>query len=216
MLTGFTAGLLLITVSELGDKTFFIAMCLAMRHSRRYVFLGAILALAAMTLISVVVGHFATFLPKQLIHYGTIVLFVGFGFKMLYDASKMPIECREKSLATTEDCATDAEREAIEAVSQAEANLRKKTPFAISLEAFTLTFIAEWGDRTQINTMVLAASNNAIGVTIGSILGHAICCAIAVFGGRLIASRISERTVTLIGGILFFVFALHTWWFEKV
>ncbi|MBD2079007.1 TMEM165/GDT1 family protein [Leptolyngbya sp. FACHB-17] len=211
MLTAFTAGLLLITVSELGDKTFFIAMCLAMRHSRRYVFAGAVLALAAMTLLSVLLGNFAALLPKQFIYWGTIVLFVGFGFKMLYDASKMRVECREKSLVASVDCASEAEREALEAVSQAEANLRKKTPFAITLEAFTLTFIAEWGDRTQINTMVLAASNNAIGVTIGSILGHAICCAIAVFGGRLIASHISERTVTLVGGILFFVFALVTW-----
>lgn len=211
MLAGFTAGLLLITVSELGDKTFFIAMCLAMRHSRRYVFLGAILALSAMTLLSVLLGQVATFLPKQILHLGTIGLFIGFGCKMLYDASKMPVECREKSLAASADCASDAEREALEAVSQAEANLRRKTPFAITLEAFTLTFIAEWGDRTQINTMVLAASNNVIGVTIGAIVGHAICCAIAVFGGRLIASHISERTVTLLGGILFFVFALISW-----
>lgn len=211
MLTAFTAGLLLITVSELGDKTFFIAMCLAMRHSRRFVFLGAILALAAMTLISVMLGQVATLLPKQVIHLGTIVLFIVFGFKMLYDASKMPVECREKSLVSSADCTSDAEREALEAVAEAEANLRKKTPFAISLEAFTLTFIAEWGDRTQINTMVLAASNNAIGITLGSVLGHAICCAIAVFGGRLIASHISERTVTLLGGILFFVFALVSW-----
>ncbi|MBD1843969.1 TMEM165/GDT1 family protein [Cyanobacteria bacterium FACHB-63] len=211
MLTAFTAGLLLITVSELGDKTFFIAMCLAMRHSRRYVFAGAILALAAMTLLSVLLGHVAALLPKQFIYWGTIVLFIGFGLKMLFDASKMPVECREKSLVASVDCASDAEREALEAVSQAEASLRKKTPFAITLEAFTLTFIAEWGDRTQINTMVLAASNNVIGVTIGAILGHAICCAIAVFGGRLIASHISERTVTLVGGILFFVFALVTW-----
>ena len=211
MLTAFTAGLLLITVSELGDKTFFISMCLAMRHSRRFVFLGSIVALATMTLISVMLGQFATVLPKQLIHLGTIVLFIVFGFKMLYDASKMPIECR---ITESVDCASEAEREAIEAVSQAEVNLRRKTPFAITLEAFTLTFIAEWGDRTQINTMVLAASNNAIGITAGSILGHAICCAIAVFGGRLLASHISERTVTIVGGILFFVFAIVTW-FEK-
>ncbi len=215
MLTAFTAGLLLITVSELGDKTFFISMCLAMRHSRRFVFLGSIFALAAMTLISVSLGHFATLLPKQLIHFGTIVLFIVFGFKMLYDASKMPVECRDQSLTDNLDCTSDAEREAIEAVAQAEATLQKKTPFAVTLEAFTLTFIAEWGDRTQINTMVLAASNNAIGITAGSMLGHAIRCAIAVFGGRLIASHISERTVTLVGGILFFVFALVTW-FESV
>jgi Ca2+/H+ antiporter, TMEM165/GDT1 family len=211
MLEAFTAGLLFITIGELGDKTFFISMCLAMRHSRRYVFLGSILALAAMTILSVLLGQAANVLPKSWIHFGTIVLFVAFGFKMLYDASKMAPECRDKSLVDSPDCASDAEREAYEAVSQAEANLRKKTPVAIMLEAFTLTFIAEWGDRTQITTMALGASSQAIGVTLGAILGHAICCAVAVFGGRLIASRISERTVTIVGGLLFFIFAIVTW-----
>ncbi len=51
MVTAFTAGLSLITVSELGDKTFFIAVILAMRHSRRIVFAGVLGALAAMTII---------------------------------------------------------------------------------------------------------------------------------------------------------------------
>ncbi len=52
LLTGFTAGLLLIALSELGDKTCFIAAILAMRHAilamrhpRRWVFLGAVAAL---------------------------------------------------------------------------------------------------------------------------------------------------------------------------
>lgn len=79
MLTAFTAGLLLITVSELGDKTFFIAAILAMRHSRRLVLIGAIAALAAMTIISVVAGQAVSFLPKLYIHYAEIVLFIGFG-----------------------------------------------------------------------------------------------------------------------------------------
>ena len=35
MLTAFTTSLLLIIISELGDKTFFIAAILAMRHPRR-------------------------------------------------------------------------------------------------------------------------------------------------------------------------------------
>lgn len=42
MLIAFTAGLLLITISELGDKTFFIAMVMSMRHSRRLVFAGVV------------------------------------------------------------------------------------------------------------------------------------------------------------------------------
>ena len=39
-------------MSELGDKTFFIAAILAMRHSRMLVFAGAIAALGLMTVLS--------------------------------------------------------------------------------------------------------------------------------------------------------------------
>lgn len=214
MLTAFTAGLLLITVSELGDKTFFIAMCLAMRHRRRYVFAGTVLALAAMTILSVSLGRVVSLLPKDLTHYAAIVLFIAFGIKLLYDAYQMPPECHDHTLAAEDDyleCASDAEREAIAAVSQAEIKLKKKTPFAICLEAFMLIFVGEWGDRTQFATIALAAANNPVGVTLGAIAGHTICAAIAVIGGKLIAGRISERSVTQLGGILFLLFAVVAW-----
>lgn len=48
----FIAALSVIIVSELGDKTFFIAAIMAMRHSRLVVFAGAILALIVMTILS--------------------------------------------------------------------------------------------------------------------------------------------------------------------
>lgn len=199
MLTAFTAGLLLITVSELGDKTFFIAVILAMHHSRRLVFAGVIAALAAMTILSVVFGQAASLLPKVYIYYAEIALFLAFGIKLLYDASKMP--------AST--CNTDVVEEAEAAVKQADLQLpKRKTPWAIITEAFLLTFMAEWGDRTQIATIALAAGNNPIGVTTGAIIGHGICAAIAVIGGKLIAGRISERQLTLIGGCLFLVFGV--------
>ena len=214
MLTAFTAGLLLITVSELGDKTFFIAMCLAMRHRRRYVFAGTVLALAAMTILSVSLGQVISLLPKDVTHYAAIVLFVAFGIKLLYDADQMSPECRHHTLAAEDDyveCASDAEREAIAAVSQAEVKLKKKTPFAICSEAFVLVFMGEWGDRTQFATIALAAANNPVGVTLGAIAGHTICAAIAVIGGKLIAERISEQSVTRLGGLLFLLFAVIAW-----
>lgn len=198
MLTGFTAALLLITISELGDKTFFISLFLAMRYPRRWVFLGSIVALAAMTLLSVLMGQLVALLPKQVTHYAAIVLFVGFGLKLLYDASKMT------SLAPS----ADAEKEAVEAIEEAEHHIKKRNPLAIMTEAFVLVFLAEWGDRTQFATIALAAANNPIAVTVGAILGHAICALIAVVGGRLIAGRLSERVVTAIGGFLFLVFAI--------
>jgi len=65
----------------------------------------------------------------------------------------------------------------------------------VFLNAFTLTFLAEWGDRSQIATIGLAASQDVIGVTIGSIVGHAACTAAAVLGGRHLATHINEKTV---------------------
>ncbi len=199
MLTAFTAGLTLITISELGDKTFFIALCLAMRYPRRWVFIGATLALAAMTILSVGLGQVLALLPKAFAHYGSIVLFIIFGFKLLYDASKM----KGGSLA-------EVEQEACATISDAQFD-KLRGAMAMITRAFTLTFIAEWGDRTQFATISLAAAHNPIGVIAGGILGHAICASIAVFAGRAIASHLSEKVITGVGGILFLIFACVTY-----
>jgi len=79
----------------------------------------------------------------------------------------------------------------------------------VALQAFTLTFLAEWGDRSQLATIALAAANTPVGVLIGGIFGHMVCTGLAVIGGRLIANYISERTVTLGGGALFIAFGLY-------
>jgi Ca2+/H+ antiporter, TMEM165/GDT1 family len=199
MLTAFTKSLLLITAAELGDKTFFIAAILAMRHPRRWVFIGSVAALILMTLISTIAGKAVSFAGDTYIRYGEIILFLGFGFKLLYDGWRMPVN------SSNDDERIEAERE----VGRAESKLgARPTPTKILIEAFALTFIAEWGDRTQISTITLGAANDAIGVFLGGISGHIICAAIAVFTGKLIVGRISERTITLVGGGLFILFAI--------
>ena len=52
------------------------------------------------------------------------------------------------------------------------------------------------------------------GVTVGGIIGHALCTAIAVLGGRMVATKISIRTVTLTGGVVFLLFAFTSVWLE--
>ncbi|MEA5499644.1 TMEM165/GDT1 family protein [Limnoraphis robusta Tam1] len=202
MLTAFTAGLLLITLSELGDKTFFIAVILSGRYSRKLVFFGVTLALALMTVLSVFVGQIVSVLPKNYLHYAEIILFCAFGIKLLYDASKMSAKSSQEE-----------EKEAVEAVEKSKSKFpKRKSSFGVVLEAFLLTFTAEWGDRTQIATIALAASYHPVGVVLGATLGHAICAAIAVIGGRLIAGKISERMITAIGGCLFILFGLVAIW----
>jgi Ca2+/H+ antiporter, TMEM165/GDT1 family len=202
-LTAFTASLALITAAELGDKTFFISLCLAMRYPRRWVFIGAMAALVAMTLISVLMGQVLSLLPVVVTRWSVIGLFIFFGFKLLYDAYKMP-----PGQGVT--CETEAQQEAIESVSEMTASLKKATVMGILSKTFVMTFLAEWGDRTQIATASLAAKYEVFGVTTGAIVGHAICALIAVIGGKYIAGRLSERLVTAVGGVLFLIFAVVT------
>ena len=68
----------------------------------------------------------------------------------------------------------------------------------IFIQAFTMTTLAEWGDRSQLATVILAAREDVYGVCVGGILGHALCTGLAVVGGRMIATRISVKTVTLV------------------
>ncbi len=199
MFESFTKGLLLVGFSELGDKTFFITAILAMRHPRRWVLTGAIAALAAMTVISVLMGQAVSHFPKAYVQGVEIVLFVAFGVKLLYDATQM---AHQPNL--------EEQKEAAVAVEKAEAKLSKlsrRGTWVIVVEAFSLIFLAEWGDRTQFATIALAAANNPLGITLGAIVGHAICAAIAVMCGRFVCGRISERTITTLGGALFLIFA---------
>lgn len=74
--------------------------------------------------------------------------------------------------------------------------------------AFILTFLGEWGDRSQIATIALAAAHNIWLVAFGTIAGHFLCTGMAVIGGRWIATRISVKHVTLGGAVMFILFGL--------
>ena len=88
-------------------------------------------------------------------------------------------------------------------------------------QALSLTFLGEWGDRSQISTIALAANSNAFIVFIGSFLvriflkliknikGHCLCTGLAVIGGKYLAKSISERMVNVCGGALFIIFGIH-------
>ena len=198
MLSAFTQALLLITSAELGDKSFLITMFLAMRHPRRWVLIGTTLALAIMTVLSVLLGSVLTFVKPEYLRYAESALFLFFACKLLYQGWKMSPQNEDGELAAAEAEVLKADRQLG----------KKPNSFQTVLEAFTLIFMAEWGDRTQFATIALAAAHDRVGVTIGAILGHTICAVIAVVAGRSIAGKISERLMTLIGGGLFAIFGV--------
>ncbi|XP_044499779.1 protein PAM71-homolog, chloroplastic-like [Mangifera indica] len=211
--SGFTAAFSLIFVSEIGDKTFFIAALLAMQYDKGLVLLGSMGALALMTILSVIIGiifhsvpaQFQTTLPIG--EYAAIALLMFFGLKSIKDAWDLPsnVAKRGDKSGPELDEFVEAEELVKEKVSK-----RLSNPLEIIWKSFSLVFFAEWGDRSMLATIALGAAQSPWGVASGAIAGHLLATSIAVLGGALLADYISEKLVGHIGGVLFLVFAVAT------
>ena len=201
-LAAFGSSLTAITLAELGDKTFFMALILAVRHRARWVFIGSFAALTAVTLISLALGYgLRKLLPQSLVPWLAAVLFLSFGIKLLIDAQGMAA-----------NAATEEKEEAEQAINTAESSKAFNTAWAVIWEAFVLVFIAELGDRTQFTTIFMATAPAQVfsfgGLLAGTLLGHALVTWLAVGAGKWIGQWVNERLLYRLSGGLFLVFGL--------
>jgi putative Ca2+/H+ antiporter (TMEM165/GDT1 family) len=199
-LAAFGSSFSAITLAELGDKTFFMALILAMRHPRRWVFLGSFAALAVVTLMSLGVGYgLRELLPARLLPWLAALLFLGFGGKLLLDAGQL-----------SADAARDERQEAEQVVIAADRRQPSQRALAVLWESFALVFVAELGDRTQFATIFLATAPGftMAGLVAGSLAGHGLVTALAVGSGRWVGERVDERLLYRLSGGLFVVFGL--------
>lgn len=197
---GFVSGFLLIFFSEIGDKTFFIALLLALQRPKSVVFAGTFGALAVMTVISVGLGRVLHQIDELFPDFGfpiddalAVALLVFFGIQTLANAA--------------EETADEEREEAEEVVSGMNADYKT---LGLIASTFALVFAAEWGDKSFLATIALAAASDPVGVIGGAVTGHGVATAIAILGGSFLSKYMSERTVQYIGGSLFLVFAAAT------
>lgn len=208
---GFAQAFLLILLSELGDKTFFISLLLALKEKKSSVFLGTFGALAVMTGLSVCIGQFfhvaegSLGLSESAIPFDDILavlLLLYFGINTIKGA---------------EDADDVAEEEKEEAKVEI-----KKMQFsgdqALILSTFALVFAAEWGDKSFFATIALSAAQDPTQVFLGGTAGHGVATGLAVLTGDLIGDYLSEKVVAYAGGALFISFAVGTLFeiFEKL
>ncbi|OAY67425.1 GDT1-like protein 2, chloroplastic [Ananas comosus] len=211
--SGFTAAFTLISVSEIGDKTFFIAALLAMQYKRALVLLGSMGALSLMTILSVIIGRIFQSVPAQfqttlpIGEYTAVALLTFFGLKSIKDAWELPSDVSNGDKKETTELG-----ELVEAEELVKEKVAKKltSPLEILWESFSLVFFAEWGDRSMLATIALGAAQSPWGVASGAIAGHLIATSIAILGGAFLANYISEKLVGFLGGVLFLIFAAAT------
>jgi len=205
--TAFYQAFSLVFISEIGDKTFFIACLVAMKAGRVVSFVGTFSALAVLTVLSVLIGQLFHSAPAGFVKglpirdVFAILAFTFFGLKTLKEA----YESGDGDSSGIEEEYADAE----EAV-QGSRTIRQVTAWGKIVSTFGLVFVAEFGDRSFISTIVLGAANTPVSMALGAVSGHALATCIAVLGGSYIAKHLSEKAIRSFGGCLFLAFAINT------
>lgn len=226
-LSSFSMAVAMIGLSEIGDKTFLIAALMAMRHPRLLVFSSAALSLAIMTILSGVLGHtFVSFIPERWTTYLAGILFFVFGYKLGMEGLEMSKDAgvEEEMTEVEEEIAISTMNEKMDDIEGGADSKKYKENSTSSLShlqaifskflspvwvsVFFMVFLGELGDRSQISIIAMATDSDYWYVIAGAVLGHSICTGIAVVGGKLLATRISMRTITLSGSLFFFVFGI--------
>jgi Ca2+/H+ antiporter, TMEM165/GDT1 family len=151
-----------VLVSEIGDKTFLIAALLSARHSHFKVFTGCFLALATMSVLSSFLGILLpSLLPRRYTLIAASILFFIFGQKMLKEGreikeSEKPVVEEIKKVdkeieenKTGESWLMKFIKQGLDKISEQQ-NWVENLRDPIVLQAFALTFLGEWGDRSQI------------------------------------------------------------------
>jgi putative Ca2+/H+ antiporter (TMEM165/GDT1 family) len=76
------------------------------------------------------------------------------------------------------------------------------------VSGFSLIFLSEWGDKTQIASALFATEYDPVMVFIGVMAALFILSAMAVYLGKIISGKVDRRLVSRIAGTVFLIIGL--------
>jgi Ca2+/H+ antiporter, TMEM165/GDT1 family len=175
-------------LAELPDKSMFASLVLATRHRPGWVWAGAAAAFALHMAIAVTAGQLLTLLPHRVVDGVVAGLFTA-GAAYLWVTSVRP----------QHEDGTDAARQG----GVPPSFLR------VAATSFTVVFVAEWGDITQLTAANLAARYNPVLVFAGATIGLWAVAALAVSIGAKSLSLIPMAWVNRITGLILLVLGAY-------
>jgi len=183
----------LIFVVELPDKTFIATLVMATRFRPLLVWIGVSLAFFVQTAVAVTAGGLLARLPRTPVEVFAGVLFLVGGIILLRGAGNADEEEAESEEEFTEKSA------------------RTAAGWHVVTLCFTILFLAEWGDLSQILTATLAIRyDDPLSVFVGAFLALATVSALAAVLGRTLLDRMRLSTIRRIGGTVCLVLAGYT------
>lgn len=180
------SALALVFVAELGDKTQLVALGLGARHRVVPVLVGMAIGYGAANLVAVVVGGaLGAALPSRTVGIAGAALFLGFAVWTLVGSG-------------------DDDDDADDGGGAQPATLTR----TVVVSAAVAMFVAEFGDKTQLATLTLAAQGNPVLVWVGATVGVLAAGAVGVLAGRTVGSRLSGRATRIGSAALFAIFGV--------
>jgi Ca2+/H+ antiporter, TMEM165/GDT1 family len=181
-------------IAELPDKSMFASLALSTRFRKSYVWTGAACAFLVHVIIAVTAGRFLTLLPKRPLEPAVGALFlIGAGLLLF---GKDEDESKERTKLTHE-----SDKEA------------PGTFGGVFATSFTVVFLGEWGDATQIVTANYAAKyHELLSVAIGATLGLWLVAAFGIFIGSRLLEKIPTRVVQRVTSAILLLFAAISIW----
>ena len=198
---------LVIFLSEIADKTFILVLIYSLKLHWLPLIITSMLAMAFMNILAIVGGYAIILLvPKWLIDWIGFACFLSFGIFSIYEGIKM------ESVSLHEEYQEEKEEQENkeQLIPNEEQNKDKeKSMWVLCAELFGLLCVSELGDRSEISTVTIAAVYNLYAVLIGTMLAYFVCIIIATFLGLFIGKFLTEKMMTIIGGIVFICFAIQ-------
>lgn len=179
----------LMFVIELPDKTFVATIIMAARSRPTSVLIGGSTALVTQMFLAVEVGRLLTLFPVNIKNLVVALFFLGGGAYLLF----VPERKEEEK----------GEREG--EMGRTGTRLREITT------AFTVIFIGEMGDLTQIQAANLSAkTHQPLEVFLASSIALVAVTFIGVFGGQILVRKVPLSKIRLCGGLIFAGLGIYT------
>lgn len=198
---------LIIFLSEIADRTFILVLIYSLKMHWVPLILTSLLAMYFMNLLAIVAGYTVILLvPRSLIDWIGFFCFLLFGIFCVYEGLNM------ESKSVTEEYEEEIQRTESNYLLVSDENKdqnNKESTWKLCLELFGFLCLSEFGDKSELSTVTIAAVYNIYGVLIGTMLAYFCAIAIAAFLGHWAGKFLTEKMMNIIGGILFIGFAVQ-------
>ena len=199
---------LVIFLSEIADKTFILVLIYSLKLHWLPLIITSMLAMALMNILAIVGGAaIVLIVPKWLIDWIGFACFLSFGIFSIYEGIKM------ESVSLHEEYEEEKEEheknEQLIPNEEQNKDNKEKSMWVLCAELFGLLCVSELGDRSEISTVTIAAVYNLYAVLIGTMIAYFVCIIIATFLGLFIGKFLTEKMMTIIGGVVFICFAIQ-------